>query len=188
MYKEINEHLQNAKLGDKESMLWLLEKLNPMIISTIKKYYYRINDFEETLQEGRVVILECINSYDESKGTYFLGYVKHMLMYYFLDKNKERLMDSLNETVGDEEEIELIDLLVSDEEDAIQVILRLERNKEIVDALFTLTRNQRKTILAFYYVGLTIDEIAKKHGVSYRTVVNTKQNGLKKLREILKEY
>lgn len=187
MYSEINQHLEKAKKGHKESKQWLLEKLNPMIIAAIRKYYYRIKEYEDLLQEGRLVILQCITSYDESKGTYFLGYVKQKLMFYFLDKNKEKLMGSLNETLGEEDQLELIDLLFSDEEDALQLIIRLETRREIVDALLSLTPRQRSTILAFYYQGLSIDEIAKRQGVSYRTVVNTKQNSLKRLRSLLKE-
>ncbi len=188
MYKEINEHLQKARESNKESMEWILDKLNPLIISTVKKYFYRINDFEELLQEGRLVILECIQTYDQTKGTYFLGYAKQMLIYYFLDKNKEKFIFSLNEKIGPEnEDLEIIDLLVSDEEQAIDLIISLEMRKEIVDALQSITLKQRQVVIDFYYGNMKIDDIAKKYDVSYRTVVNTKQTALRKLREILEK-
>lgn len=185
MYEELYEMLQRAKMGDIDCKEWILKELYPLIIASIKKYYYRIYDFDDLLQEGRVVVLECIENYDESRGTYFLGYAKAMLKYYYLDKNKQKLMISLNEKIGDEEEVELIDLLVSDEDDALEMLVKLEESQQLVSALQLLTIRQRGIVLDFYYAGLNIDAIAEKFGVSYRTVVNTKVVALKKLRKEL---
>lgn len=188
MYEELNEALLKARVGDIESKEQILNELYPLIISSIKKYYNRFFDFDDLLQEGRVVILECIDNYDESKEVYFLGYVKTMLKYYYLDKHKVKLMLSLNEKVSvNEDEEEFVDLLVSDVDDALEVLVKLEENKMIAQALSSLTIRQREIVIDYYYEGLTIDQIAEKFGIAYRTVVNTKTVALGKMRKVLSE-
>lgn len=183
MYEELNEALLRAKKGDVASKEKILNDLYPLIISSIKKYYNRIFDFDDILQEGRLVTLECIDKYDASKGTYFLGYVQTMLKYYYLDKHKQKLMISLNDKIGNEEDDEeFIDLLVSDTEDALEILVRLEENKMLEDALSKLSIRQREIMIDFYYEGMTIDQIAEKFGIAYRTVVNTRIAALGKMK------
>lgn len=184
MYEELYEMLQKAKKGDIGSKEWILRELNPLIISSIRKYYYKTYEFDDLLQEGRVVVLDCIQSYDEGRGTYFLGYVKTMLKYYYLDKHKAKLTLSLNEKISEDED-ELIDILVSEDEGVLEMLVRIEENKQLENALQTLTERQREIILKFYYEGLSIDKIAEILGVTYRTIVNTKTVALKKLRKEL---
>ena len=187
MYEELNEALIKARAGDVDSKEQILNELYPLIISSIKKYYNRFFDFDDVLQEGRVVILECIDNYDESKEVYFLGYVKTMLKYYYLDKHKVKLMLSLNEKVNvkENEEEEFVDLLVSDVDDALEVLVKLEESKMLTQALSNLTIRQREIVIDYYYEGLTIDQIAEKFGIAYRTVVNTKTVALGKMKRQL---
>ena len=188
MYEELDKALLKAKSGDVDSKEQILNELYPLIIASIKRYYNRIFDFDDLLQEGRIVILECINNFDETKGVYFLGYVKTMLKYYFLDKHKIKLMLSLNEKVGSDNEEELVDLLESDVEDASEVLVRLEENNQLLQALSSLTIRQREIVIDYYYEGLTIDQIAEKFGIKYRTVVNTKIVALEKMKRMLSEH
>lgn len=185
MYKDFNELTIMAKEGDVRSIDLLLKELYPLIISSIKRYYYRVEEFDDLLQEGRLVVLECLKTYDPSKGTHFLGYVKHMLMYYYLDKHKTKYILSLNEKLGHEDDLELMDLLESDEEDLLAILIRHEENQTLYAALDELTRRQRDIIVDFYCGDLSIKQIAKKYDISYRTVVNTKIVALNKLKMLL---
>ncbi len=185
MYDEINKELQLAKKGDVESKKWLLDKLKPLIIASIRRNYNRPMEYEDLMQEGKVIVLECINNFDETKGAYFLGYVKTMLSYYYLDKNKQKDVNSLNDKVGDDEEEELIDLLESDIDDPLETLVKLEENNMLYSALNSLTTRQREVIIDFYYEGLSISQISEKLGVSYRTVVNTKVKGLENMKRII---
>lgn len=182
MYEELNELLLRARIGEVKSKEKILNELTPLIISSIRRYYNKFSDYEDLIQEGRIVILDCINSFDESKGTYFLGYVKTMLKFYYLNKHKEKITTSLNEKVGNDEEEELIDLLKSEVNDPLELLVKLEERNLLVQALSNLTLRQREIIIDFYYDNLTIGEISKKFGISYRTVVNTKTAALNKLR------
>ena len=183
MYEELNDLLAEAKLGDDKSKKRILESLYPLIISSIRRYYNKSNEYEDLIQGGREVILYCINNFDETKGAHFLGYVKTRLRYFYLNKHNEKLTISLNAKVGEDKEEEIVDLLKSDIENPLESLLRLEEKTILQDALSTLTARQREIIIDFYYENLTLGEISKKLGISYRTVVNTKTVALNKLRK-----
>ncbi len=184
MYREIEELLKESKKGDMKSKEKLLLKLNPLIISSIRRYYNRTELYDDLIQEGYEVVLKCLEDYDPSKGTKFLGYVKTMLKYKYLDKHKEKYCLSLNEPVGDGKE-EILDLLEGDEKEPIENIISSEENKLLLGGLKKLTERQREVIVHYYIESKTIKEISEILGVSYRTVVNTKTNSLKKLKKIM---
>lgn len=170
-----------AKEGDMGAKEEIISRLEPLVLSSIKRYYYKREEFEDLVQDGNIKILECIQDFDPKKGVYFLGYVKTVLRYMYLDKHKERIHFSLNEKVGDGED-ERIDLLVSDE-DILESILNHEEVEELRRVLNVLTERQKEVVILFYMERLSLGDIAEKLGISYRTVVNTKTNALKKLNE-----
>jgi RNA polymerase sporulation-specific sigma factor len=182
MYKELDDLLAKARKGDTKSTQLIIEKLNPLIISSIRRYYNKIMDYDDLIQEGRLVVLECIKDYDESKGVYFLGYVKIKLKFLYLNKHKEKITLSLNTSIGEDEDQELIDVLESEDGEILEEILKTEELEEIRYALASLTERQREVIIYFYFEGYSIPEIAKRMGVTYRTIVNTKTNALEKMK------
>ena len=120
--------LDKARAGDKASKEEIINRLQPLIISSIRRYYNKPKEYEDLIQDGNLIILECIEDYEPSKGVHFLGYVKTMLRYLYLDKHKTKIHHSLNEVVGDGE-VELMDLLVSEDKEALDLILDEEDNK-----------------------------------------------------------
>ena len=186
MYEEWNELLKRAKQGEKDIKEEILNRLRPLIISSIKSYYNRREHYEELIQEGDLCILECIESFNDEKKVYFLGYVKLQLRYLYLDKNKERHHSSLNIMVGDQKSEEYINTIASDQENGPEDMIQIETYKELQNSLNYLTARQREVVLLFYIKRKSIGSIANQLGVSYRTIVNTKTRALEKLREQLK--
>lgn len=187
MYKELDDLIKRAKEGDLESYKTILKELYPLIIASIKRYYNKIEDYEDLIQEGRVIVLECIGNYDDSRDVYFLGFVKTMLKFHYLNKHKEKIMFSLNTPIGENEDEELIDTLESKDIGVLEEVVMMEDIDEIRHALSTLSDRQREVIVYFYFEGYSIPEIAKNMGVTYRTVVNTKATALEKMRRQLIE-
>lgn len=187
MYQELDKLVQSAKGGDKSSKEEIIKCLNPLIYTSIKRYYNKGSDYEDLMQQGRLLVLECIENHDNSKGAYFLGYVKLMLKYLYLNKHKEKKVNSLNESIGKDGEDELIDLLESKELGLLDQYLGVEESLELRQALSSLTDRQREVIIYFYIENLSIPEISKKLNITYRTVINTKTNALVKLRKFLEE-
>lgn len=185
MYKIIDELLEKSRGGDKNSKAELLNKLRPLIISSINKYYPNSRDYEDLIQDGNIVIIECINNYDISKGVYFLGYVKTMLKYNYLQNHRLKHMISLNSPVGDDNDNEMMDLLKSEDLEPIETLIITETNEILRNCLGVLTERQRDIVIFFYIENISIGDIAKNLQISYRTVVNTKTKAIDKLRREL---
>lgn len=182
MYKEIERLLDLTRKGDKKAKEQLILKLNPLIISSIRRYYNKIDQYDDLIQEGYEIILLSIRNFNPNKKVHFLGYIKTMLKYHYLNKHKERQFLSLNETIEDGE-TEIIDLIESEEIDPIDNIVNKEEVQLLLGSLNYLTKRQKQIIIEYYINNLSIGEIADRLGISYRTVVNTKTAGINKLKK-----
>lgn len=182
MYKELNDLLVKARDGDIDSKEEILNRLQGLILKSIQRYYNNRIEYEDLIQEGNLVVLQAIDTFDETKGVYFLGYVKTLLKYAYLNKYKIRHHVSLNTTI-DDKDCELIDLIESDEDSPLEQIIKLEEYTTIYDALSVLTDRQMQIVLAYYMEELSIGDIAKSLNISYRTVINTKVRALEKMRK-----
>jgi len=184
VYREIENLFLLSRKGDKRAKEELLKKLHPLIISSIRRYYNSVKDYDDLIQDGYETVLKCIQDYDVSKNVYFLGYVKAMLRYCYLNKHREKQLISLNEPVKDGEDLELGDL-IPDERDEIKDLLEKETTVELYNSLQSLTEKQRKILIYFYIYNRSLSQIAEIMGISYRTVVNMKTSALKKLRSLM---
>lgn len=187
MYEEWNSLIISAKEGNRKVKEEILNRLLPLIISSIKHYYNRRDLYEELIQEGNLCILEAIETFEMDKKVYFLGYVKLQLKYLYLNKNKEKIYLSLNTKIGEKKEDEILDTLVSEELEPLEEILEERLKAKVNRSLKYLTKRQRDVVVLFYVNRLSIGAIAEKLEVSYRTIVNTKTRAIEILREHLKE-
>ncbi len=185
MYKELNDLLAKAKNGDVSSGEEIVERVQGLIFNSIQRYYNDRNEYEDLIQEGNLVVLQAIVDFDESRGVYFLGYLKTMLKYTYLNKHKNKRHLSLNVAVGDDAESQWIDMLESDDDSILDQLLIIEEASELKDALEKLTDRQREVVIAYYLERLSINDISKRLGITYRTVVNTKTRALEKLKDSL---
>ncbi|HHV38341.1 MAG TPA: sigma-70 family RNA polymerase sigma factor [Tepidimicrobium sp.] len=181
MYRDIERLLILAREGDKNAKERLLLKLKPLVLSSIRRYYNRKELYDDLIQEGYEVILKAMEDYDPDRGVYFLGYVKAMLKYRYIGKHRERQLYSLNLEVDDSGR-ELVDL-IQGKEDPTSDVLDKEVREKLFCALGHLAPRQREVIIYFYIHDLSMREIAKRLGIAYRTVVNTKARAIEKLRE-----
>lgn len=187
MYEEWNVLVLSAKDGDKEAKEEILERLLPLIISSIKRYYNRRDFYEELIQEGKLCILEAIENFEGDKNVYFLGYAKLQLRYLYLNKNKEKTHISLNTKIGEKQEDEILDTLESTDLEPLSDILDREIKRQLNSCLIHLTQRQKEVIVLFYVNRQSITKIAEGLGVTYRTIVNTKTRAIEILRKHLKD-
>lgn len=187
MYREIERFVFLSKKGDEKAKKELLERLRPLIISSIRRYYNNYLYYDDLVQEGYEEILQCIENYDPSKGAKFLGYVKISLKFHYLNKHRKKVHLSLNEPIGDGEE-EIIDLLKGDEIEALDFIINKEEKEFLLKGLNSLTKRQREVVIYYYIDGKSMKEIGEILGISYRTVVNTKTVALNKLKKTIVKY
>jgi len=187
MYNQVEELYKRSLNKDMEAKEELLFKLKPAILASIKAYFNKYDQYDDLIQEGYEVILSCIKNYDSSKGVNFLGYVKLMLKYHYLNKYKtvENTI-SLNQEIFSDNSIEMIDLLADNILYQEEQIIKKEEIYKLWTSLLVLTDRQREILLLYYVEEKSIKSIANIYGISYRTVVNTKTVAINKLRKIMK--
>ncbi len=180
MYQRVNQ------LFDKQDMEGLLETVKPLILSSIKRYYNDYKNYEDLIQEGNLLILEVLKEKQIESGKHFLGYVKNALRFYYLDKHKTRKETlSINQNIKGSEGLEFGDLLEASGPTQEELLLKDEDIKALNTALNKLTENQKNIIILFYIRKESIQNIADRLNISYRTVVNTKTLAIKKLNQEL---
>lgn len=184
MSERITRLFYEAANDSMESKEELLKDLYPLIVSSISKYYKGDEDFEDLVQEGKIMILDCIRTFDDKLNVPFLGYVKSKLKYLYLSSEKRRIQGSLNLKVG-EEDLELMDLIPGNV-DIEGDILKSEEITYLKECIDKLPKRQNEIITDFYFREMSIEKISKKYNLTYRTILNTKSNGLSYLRRELK--
>lgn len=186
--EDINEVIDESLGGDVDSTCKLLERLRPIIIRSIKKYYYKNKeDFSDLVQDGYLKIIECLEEYDSSKGVHFLGYVKSKLKFLYLEKNriyKDSISLNIN-VYGDNDSTELLELV---EDVGINIEKDFENKESVVllnKAFNYLSYRERQVVFMNYVKRMNMYSIADKLGIAYRTVVNIKVKALNKLKVTL---
>ena len=183
MYKEIGRLVALSQEGDTKAKIELLSRLNPLIISSIRHYYYNPHLYEDLLQEGYEIVLRSIEEYDSSKGSYFLGFVKLKLKYHYLNKHKENMLfPKSNYRKWWNGAIELIK---DDEPSPLDKAIQNEELTKLKQAINSLTPRQREVVIAYYIEDMSIGEIGEKLGIAYRTVVNTKARAIDVLKKTI---
>ncbi len=185
MDRTIQEIYLDASTGKGEALAELIVRLQPLVISSIKRYYNKKDEMDDLVQEGRLEIILAMEDYRNDYSVPFLGYIKSRLKYLYLGKNRIRKELSLNVTIGEdgEEHIELL----QDEFNMEGHYLKMEEKEAILLMVRGLPGRERQVVEGYYFLNLSIGEIAKKYGITYRTVINTKKRALSKMKKRMEE-
>ncbi len=136
-------------------------------------------DFDETVDESRMLTIDAIEDYDETKGS-FGNFLKLKLNYYYLDKSKINPTSSLDDLDSNGEAI--VETL-EDDYDFESKLLEKEEYSQLYRAIDKLNKSQREIIIYKYFYDMSINDIAKKMGLSYKTIANKTSLALKDLRK-----
>jgi len=176
-FDEIDYIVNNKILNDKR----IYKAFEPLIISSIKKYYDRADIFEELVDDGKTEIMYAIMEYDGSKKVPFNYYLKQRLRFFYLKKNPRRSVSSLNYTNEDGDEV--MNLIESDEnieqdfEDRLEIKKLYERVRKLPD-------KQQKIIYENFLREKSAKEICKELNMKQSTFYNTRSKALENLRKM----
>ncbi len=174
--------VRRGKEGDVDAVYEIICKFRPLVISSIKRYCNFPREFEDLISDLNILIIHCIETFDESRGVYFEVYLRDNIRFYLL-KTAKFLKDSnlsLNVTLGEDEE-EFINLIPDDfnlEEDFFKGI----DNLELYSMLLRLSKRTQEVLFLYFFHNLSVAEIAGFLGISARTVSNLKLRGIYSLR------
>lgn len=162
----------------------ILERLRPLVISSIKKYSFGNENFEDLLQEGYLKILSSLDEFDEEKGVPYLGYIKLQLRFLYLNKNKKDKMH-LSLDYESEDGGCLLDSIKADIDIEKNFVFRDDMRRLIIE-MDHLTYRQREIVFMNCMNRMSMVDVAGKLGISYRTALRTKKSALNLLRKKIK--
>lgn len=170
-----------VQAGDPQAAERLLAQYLPLIRQTVL-YYGRLADYQDLLQQGRLIFLEIVRQYEAGRGVPFGAYLK--------EKFRWRLYHYIRDDLGYRGKE---DLFADVPANTIQYLLAthptLERDKADWDALEkavkALTPKQRIVLSLYYWDDLPVREIAAKLHESPQGVRQLKARAEKHLRQAM---
>lgn len=188
MSSDINYIIRQSINGDKIYQEILLQKLNPLIYRNIYRYWNASEPvIEDLAQEGYIVVLESLKTYNEGRNVHFLYYIKTRLTYFYKNcyrkmktqQNKisflENNMDS-NFMPGKTAESSL---------NTLDSVIAGEEISELLSNIKKLPKKDKKILYLYYYKQLTMTQVSENLNIPYSTAMGRKQAALKKLRKLM---
>ena len=157
----------------------IIDSYMPLLVSMASKF--PSFDYDEEIDETRMILVECITLYDESKGT-FGNFLKNQLRYHYLDRAKKQNPQSLDDF--DQNGNPVVDT-ISDDYDFESVIVEKEKYKDLYLAISNLSEKDREIIRLKYWEELTNKEIGEVLHISPKTVSNRHSLSLKTLKDLM---
>lgn len=170
--------------NDETAIITLWEDFQPLVFSLMRKFYVTGDNRDDVAQDAFLKLLECANSYDRSKSVPFESYYKMNLHYWFLDrikKKSELLVIDHNWDQG----LSMSDLIESTLGNSQDLLEQGETTSNLQKAIASLTLKQQQAVILFYIHDLSLGDIAKKMGCSYKVAFKHKDAGLKKIRALM---
>ncbi|MBF8982992.1 sigma-70 family RNA polymerase sigma factor [Lutibacter sp. B2] len=169
---------------DKDAKADILERLRPLVISSIKKYSFGNEGFEDLLQEGYWKILSSFEEFDEEKGVPYLGYIKLQLKFLYLNRNKK---DKIHLSLDYESEDGgcLLDSIKADVDIEDNFVFRDDIRRLLIE-IDHLSYRQRKIIFMNCINRMSMVDAANELGISYKTAMRSKKAALDLLRQKVK--
>lgn len=182
-YQSFNKNLSLARLGNGSAKVDLINMLEPLIISSIKKYCPLPKEYEDLHSDCVLVILWCLENFDGKRS--FLKYVKSYLKYYLLDTFKYLKNEPQRDSVNDMGE----DLLnyIEDDFNLEESLIKKTDEQILNEAINSLAKRQREIIILYYYKDMSLKNISQKLKISKWTVVAAKKQALDKLKKKLED-
>ena len=161
------------------------EYFTPFIKSAVRRYCYVPEEFEDLVQDGILIVLESMDTFDPTKGVPFAAYVNSYLRWYYLKTYKYiRKYDLSLDREGEEGKIiEVIDTGIDIEGD----YFKKYDLKYLNSVMAELTERERQVIYQYYFKKQKLKDVAQALGITERTATNLKFRAITKLRQKFKE-
>jgi len=177
----VDRLVQEAQAGDLQAAAHLLAQYFPLIRQKVL-YYGRLADYQDLMQQGRLIFLEIVKEYDRGRGVPFGAYLK--------EKFAWRLFHYIRDVMGFRGKEDLFSDVPAN---TIQHIMMThavfepdEADWETLEkAVKTLTAKQRLVLSLFYWDELPVREIAKKLHETPQGVRQLKTRAEKHLRQAM---
>ncbi|MGL4607775.1 MAG: sigma-70 family RNA polymerase sigma factor [Eubacteriaceae bacterium] len=181
-HNEITALVRGAKEKREDCQLQLIEGFRPLILAMIKRYVYDYHSHEDYLNQGALILLKSVNSFQEDFGVPFPGYLKKELFYYFVNfAKKNKNLESLDAPLCDGEST-LLDAIKDANANTEENYLHFEEMNALFRYLPRLRERQQWIIEEHYFKGRKIKDISQSIGVSANSLVKLHRRAISDLR------
>lgn len=170
------EIINKCQQGEEKYLYQIIDKFKPIIKSFANKL--KSNDAENELSYFVMELIYKIklNGFEkeQSEGA-LINYIVQSVRHEYIRKSKRQVLDSAH--------LSLNDAIISTQDRCIS----LEEKYELHDILSCLTNHQREVIRLFYFQGLSDQVIGQMLHTTRQAVNRTRNDALRKLRQIYKQ-
>ena len=193
---QINEMVEKAKLGDIESMEYILQVFKPKVTAICREYFLLGADFDDLSQEGMIGLYKAVVGFNADKNVNFSSFAT-MCIHHQVQNAVKMASSKKNQPLNEYVSIN-IEGRVDDGEDGPKLILKardkgaeqLSLDKERERLLYENIRRElsieQYDILIMYLNGYSYTEIANNYNITNKKVDNHIQAIKRKLRTVLK--
>lgn len=153
-----------------------VERLKPLMITMIKRYYPNFKEWDDLMQELRVITLEALLDFDPTKGAHALAHIQSRMKYHLLGKYKKKVVTT-----------PLDDAFLVEDETSMDDFEALFYNDTLGKVFKELTYEEEKLIYLRYYTEMSYEDIGRALGFSRNTAARKINTLLKKLRRLYKK-
>jgi len=174
--------VRGAKLKEPGKDLELIEMFRPLILFNIRKYVYDHDAWDDYFNEGALVILICIDTFDEEAGVPFAGYLQKEMFYHFVAVAKaHKNLSSLDVTLPNGN-ASLMDGLSDDSCHIEGNYVHQEDLRALFGYLPLLRKRQRWIIEEHYFKKRSFITIGASIGVTANSLVKLHRRAIQDLR------
>lgn len=184
--EELAELIQRTDSKSAKAELW---EHNKGMIYRLARSYYRLNGsqtLEDLIQYGYFALLKAVKSYKREKGYKFTSYLPYSFQCVMRDVDTSSYI-SLDVAISNDGEKErtIADTIPDNSalEELEHAINITADRQAIYNALERLSQRHMEIILAYYFKGHTLKQIASSMGVTYQRVSVLQREALSKLRK-----
>lgn len=162
-----------------------VEYFTPFIKNAVRRYCYVPEEFEDLVQDGILIVLESIDTFNSEKSVPFAAYVNSYLRWYYLKTYKylKKYDLSLDQEGEEGRIIEVIDTGIDIEGD----YFKKYDLKYLKSIMAELTERERQVIYHYYFKKQKLKDVAQALDITERTATNLKYRAITKLRQKFKE-
>jgi RNA polymerase sporulation-specific sigma factor len=182
--EQLVNQARNGDVGAKER---ILDQFNPLLLKNIVKYFGKSQDFNDWLQEGRLVILQSIYNYNENLGVPFAAYVQKQVFYYYINERKKIREEAILDQPLFDGRSSLLELLQKDEPCLEKTFLLNQEVMSLYNAIDMLSIKQKEVLIEYYFNKKSLKSLAKDKNLCYQSLIKLKARALKKLRKEMED-
>lgn len=184
--EELAELIQKANSKSAKAILW---EHNKGIIYRLARSYCRPNmpyTLEDLVQYGYFALLKAVQSYRREKGYKFTSYLPYSFQCVMrgVDTSSYISLDVAISNDGEKERTIADNIPDNSALEELEHTINITADRQaIYNALERLPQRHREIILAYYFKGHTLKQIASSMGVTYQRVSVLQREALSKLRK-----